>query len=155
MTTEDDRNRHKSKYNQIGREDKKKKKKKKTKRERNKRAIPGSEEELANLVSTLKFMIVDPEYVQILGETCIFLSQVGELEVAKDLYNSYIKFQSSIASCQSERIETTLKEATVAAKEARKGGNHTAPIVLPCEKEIDALRCVDIQENVVDLFTAL
>lgn len=156
MTSESDRLRHKSKYNQVGRDNKKKKKKKKTRAERGRRIVPGSEADLNRLAETLKITVVGNEYAGIIGEACMFLSQVGHLDLGKEMYAAYMKTKTDIEDLQQNRIIEAEKEAAEAEKESRRAGTPigSSSMKLPCEAVVNELRCSDLQSVVHDLFTA-
>lgn len=147
--TNDDSNRHKSKYNSIGKN--KKKKVKKSRRER-KGMKPGSEEELNRLVSTLKNSVIGKEQALIIQETIQFLVQVEKFPVAKELYEAYESFKNQIISIQAERMEEDSRKAIDEERNARRNGEHYEQIVLDCEKEVNEISCANVSADLQALF---
>jgi elongator complex protein 1 len=148
--TNDDSNRHKSKYNSIGKN--KKKKMKKSRRER-KGIKPGSEEELVRLVSTLKNSVIDKEQTLIIEETIQFLVQVEKFYIAKELYEAYERFKSQSLSIQVKRIKAESKRAIEEERNARENGEHYERIILDCEKEVNEISCTDFSSYLHSLFS--
>lgn len=148
--TNDNSNRHKSKYNNIGRN--KKKKVKKSRRER-KGMKPGSEEELNRLVSTLRNLVIGKEQAFILQETIQFLAQVEEFHVAKELYEAYESFKKQIQSIQTKRLEEDSRKTIVEVENARRNGEHYERIILDCEKAVNEISCADFLCDLQTLFT--
>jgi len=149
MTSEHDRNRHKSKFNTIS-----KGKKKKAKKISKKKMRPGSEEELQGLVAVLKSSVVEKTYCAILVETISYLSQIGQLSIARDLYQGYLKLSDKILESQSTRIQKAKVE-----KSLPESVSGTAAIMenlkLPCEADVDALRCATMPQELNDMFCYL
>ena len=131
--------RHKSKFNNIGR----KKKKKRTRREKN-GTKPGSEEDLKSLVSKLKNGVVDQEHSTIISETIRFLSQVGKISFALEVYDGYKEMKQSIEKCQRERIDNDSKKVADEEHKSRREGQFQERIVLECEEEVNRLQCADL-----------
>jgi hypothetical protein len=148
MTSELDLEKHKSKFNSIG----KKKEKKKRKRQRRK-TKPGSEEELRSLVTLLRVTCVDEEYSGTISDTALFLSQVGHFDLSQEIYESFERLRASIESLQCRRIEEAATERREAIREARIEGLDNSPITLKCEAEVDALRCQKLAESLSDLLS--
>jgi elongator complex protein 1 len=145
-------NKHKSKFNQIGAGQKKKKKKKSERKGRN-RVKPGSKEELDALVGTLRQNCVYEDEFNSILETVTFLSRVDHVEVARTLFDRYNELRRRIDKNQQERL--------------RKAENNTAPpnhtsstyehaelvnVVLPCEKEVNALHCEPLPSYLEEVF---
>ena len=149
MTSQHDMNKHKSKFNKIGREKKKGARKKKAKI----KIRAGSEEELMSLVSALKANCISHEHGESISQTILFLSRASKFEMAHELYNAYMKTTTEISTCQSDRIESDAKEKSDTEKKSRMDGNNEAPIVLPCEKEVDVLRCPIFPYALEELFS--
>jgi len=153
MTSELDRDKHKSKFNNIG---KKKKKKKKSRRNPGSRKIrPGSEEELQSLVESLELACVKTDYAYIVGDTILFLSQVGHIDLSQQLFNSYEALRKSIESLQTKRIEESIMECLEIERKARREGIEETPITLKCEARVDALQCEQLSTVLNDLFSFL
>lgn len=146
----DDSNRHKSKYNSIGKN--KKKKMKKSRRER-KGMKPGSEEELTRLVSTLKNSVIDKEQTLTIQETIQYLVQVENFHIAKELYEAYERFKSQILTIQAKRIEAESKKAIEEERNARENGEHYEKIILDCENEVNEISCTDFSSDLKSLFS--
>ena len=149
MTSQHDMNKHKSKFNKIGREKKKGTRKKKAKI----KIRTGSEEELMSLVFALKSNCISQEYSESIGHTILFLSRASKFEMAHELYNSYMAAATEISTCQSDRIESDTKMKFDTEKMFRMDGTNEAPIVLPCEKEVDVLECPIFPSSLVELFS--
>lgn len=140
--------RHKSKFNNIGR---KKKKKKATRRERI-GTKPGSEEELKNLVWSLKGSIVDMEYSSIISETIQFLSQVDKVAVAIELYQAYGVLEALVVKSLNDRIEHDNRTRAEDEVKARKEGQPYEKVMLECEDEVNQLRCAKLPQVLSDMF---
>lgn len=138
---------HKSKFNKLGKE-----KKKKKKRQRNKRIRPGSEEELKSLVNTLKVSCADPSYCEIIADTVTFLGQVGKLDLARQLFESYNTMKAEIASVQKERIDGARYEKEEHERKARREGFDEPLIVLEVESDVDSFSCAELPETLHHLF---
>ena len=147
ITSEHDRNKHKSKFNKIGND-----KKRKKRRSRNKRMRPGSEEELKSLVNTLKSSCVDPNYCEIIAETIAFLGQVGKLDLARELFEGYNTMKTEIASVQRERIDRARNEKGEHERKARREGIDEPFLVLDVESDVDGFSCAELPDTLHDLF---
>lgn len=150
MNSEHDRERHKSKFNSAGKKEKKKSKRKGPKKNK---LRPGSAEELKFLVHTLKNCCIDANYTAIIDETTIFLSQIGQIELARQLYESYEALRNAVNTCQNDRQQAASKEQIDIARTARMEGNNNATIALPCEAEVNALQCEALSTVLTDLFS--
>jgi len=140
--------RHKSKFNNIGQ----KKKKKKTSRKERLGLKPGTEEELISLQSRLKENVADQELSDIVSETIRFLSQVGKVSVAMEVYNGYESFKTLVDQNQRERIEKDDQTFQEEQQKARRDGQFYERVTLDCEAEINSLRCTDLPKLIHDLF---
>ena len=150
ITSEHDINRHKSKFNKIG------KGKTKTKKKTGKKKMRlGSEEELRSLVSTLKSSCVDPIYCGIIADTISFLGQVGKLDLAREVFEGYNAMNLSIASVQKERIDLAKKQKEDHERKARREGIDEPFLVLDCEHEVDSLACTELPGALHELFSYL
>ena len=151
MTSQHDVNKHKSKFNKIGGEKKKKGggKKKKAKV----RIRPGSEDELKSLVSALQSSCVNDEYSESIAHTILFLAQVGKVELAQELYEAYTTAEKKISACQTNRMDSDAKEKSDCKKKAQMDGVDNPHIELPCEKEVDALKCPALPYALEELFS--
>mmetsp|Transcript_28438 Transcript_28438/g.43626 ORF Transcript_28438/g.43626 Transcript_28438/m.43626 type:complete len:882 (+) Transcript_28438:581-3226(+) len=144
---------HKSKFNKLGRDKKKKKKKKKSGK---KKLKPGSPEELNFVIGNMKENCIFDEARDVIAETIAFLSQVGKIAFARELFDGYNKLKDEIASSQKERIEKSMAEQEEAEKIARREGQKDhEKIVLPVEAEVNALHCGDLPVSIQDLFSFL
>ena len=149
MTSELDRNKHKSKFNTMGKGQKKKKKKKKTGKKKMK---PGSQEELQSLVSALKSSVVDAMYSSILADALFYLSNNGETELARTVFEGYLRLEEAVLNSQRERIAAVKIEEQSTEKPT--GGDFLPEnFKLPCESEVDALRCTPLPSDVHKLFS--
>jgi aspartyl/asparaginyl beta-hydroxylase (cupin superfamily) len=150
ITSEHDINRHKSKFNKVGKDKTKKKKKTGKKKMR-----PGSEEELRSLVSTLKSSCVDPIYCGIIADMISFLGQVGKLDLAREVFEGYNAMNLSIATVQKERIDLAAKEKEDHERKARREGVDEPFLVLDVEHEVDSLGCTELPGTLHELFSYL
>ena len=143
----DDEYRHRSKFNKKS----KKKKNRKTRRERM-QIKPGSEDELKNLVGTLKTSIIEGEYFETILETIKFLAQVDMLDFSKMLYESYTTFRKRIEEIKEDRIKQINEKAIEEEIAARNDGQFYEKVTLECEDEVNKLGCQDIPENTKTFF---
>ena len=150
MNSEHDRERHKSKFNSAGKKEKKKSKRKGPKKNK---LRPGSAEELKFLVDTLKNCCIDANYTGVIDETIFFLSQIGQMELAQQLYESYEALRNAVNTCQANRQKAAANEQIEMARTARMEGNNSATITLPCEAEVNALECESLSTSLTDLFS--
>jgi hypothetical protein len=150
MNTEHDRERHKSKFNSGGKKEKKGSKRKGP--EKNK-IRPGSEEELQFLVSTLKNSCIGADYATIIDETVFFLSQVGHLDLSQQVYETYEALRKAVDLCQTDRLLAAAKERLEMTRKARMEGIDEPSIILPCEAEVDTLRCENLSTTLAELFS--
>jgi elongator complex protein 1 len=151
ITSEHDMNRHKSKFNKIGK-DKKKKKKKTGKKNK---VRPGSEEELKSLVSTLKSSCVDLIYCGIIADMISFLGQVGKLDLAREVFEGYNTLNLSIATVQKERFDLAAKEKEDHERKARRERVEEPFLVLDVEREVDSFDCAELPSSLHELFSYL
>jgi hypothetical protein len=151
ITSEHDMNRHRSKFNNIGR-DKKKKKKKTGKKNK---IQPGSEEELKSLVSTLKSSCVDPTYCGIIADAISFLGQVGKLDLAREVFDGYCTMKMSLATEQKERIQQSAKDKEHQERKMRREGFDDPFLVLDVEREVDSFDCTELPSTLHELFSYL
>ena len=136
----DHENKHNSKFNNpAGR----KKKKQKKQRKRMKR---GSEEEMQQLISTLKCQIVDDEYFSTIVETIKYLAQEDEVILAHQIIRSYKMLQSRIHESQQRRMSED--------KRSNEEGDEKISR-LDCEDDIDSLACKDLPMVLNELFSYL
>uniref|UniRef100_A0A7S3L6N1 Uncharacterized protein n=1 Tax=Amphora coffeiformis TaxID=265554 RepID=A0A7S3L6N1_9STRA len=102
LTGADEAMRHKSKYNEIG------KKNKKRNRRKNKgriKIVPGSEQEVSDLVETLRGAVPDEEFVNLIGETIIFLCHERQMRLARELFTALMESSEVIRQCQADRTQ--------------------------------------------------
>ena len=152
MISEEDVMKHKSKYNKLG-GGKKKKKKKAPRRSRN-RIMPGSEQELNELVGLLKFNCINEDYYTVIAETIAFLLQVGKQQsLARALYESYNDLLGKIDESQKARKESADKEMEVSRDEARREGRDYDAFTVECEAEINALFCKQLPSSIQQVFS--
>ena len=141
--------RHKSKFNNIGR----KKKKTKTSRRERLGTKPGSEEELKALVTKMESNIIDSEYSAIISETIRFLSQVGKLSIAGQVYEAYESLKHCIDNYQKERIDKDGHAVREEEHKARREGQFYERVVLECEEGVNGLRCSELPQVIHRVFT--
>jgi len=146
FTGDRDTMKHKSKFNNIGR-DKKKKKKQRNKASRRKMK-PGSEEELTGLVETLTHACPDDHYVNVISETITFLLQVDKKSMATLLFESYKELSSVIEQSQVNRMTKNNEAKIEREKEDRKEGRIYENVEHPCEKDINAIKCLPLNKSV-------
>ncbi|KAL3765880.1 hypothetical protein ACHAW5_002113 [Stephanodiscus triporus] len=121
FTGEADAMRHKSKFNRLGRDNKKKKRPKK-KGPAARRMKPGSEEELKELVTTLEHACPDDHYVDVICETITFLLESDKHSMAKMLFESYKQLETAIVQSQNARLAQDMKIRTDCEKKERHEG---------------------------------
>ena len=136
ISSNDDSNRHKSRFNDLGRSQKKKKKRKARKSGKARR---GSEEELRELVLTLASSFVTNAVADRVSETILFLIQNSQMEQGRFLYKGYIHLRDVL-----EELNTKLATVQIAGE-----AQH------PCEAEVNAMTCGDVTNVVHDLFKYL
>jgi elongator complex protein 1 len=151
IVSDEDINKHKSKFNRIG-GGKKKKRKKPPKRSR-KRILPGSVKELEGLVGQLKFNCIDDAYLEIIVDTISFLLQVGKQSLAHSIFEAYNELMDNISKSQQERKESTQKEIEESRMEALREGRNYEPVTVECEAEIDALACKELPASIQQTFS--
>ena len=151
IVSDEDVNKHKSKFNRIG-GGKKKKKKKAPKRTR-RRILPGSVKELEDLVGQLKFNCIDNAYLQIIADTISFLLQVGKQSLARAIFDAYNDLMGDIMKSQQDRKESTQKEIDESRMEALREGRDYEPVTIECENEIDALECKELPVSIQQFFS--
>jgi elongator complex protein 1 len=155
LSEADASNKHKSKYNQVGRGGKKKSNRKKTKKGRSK-TRPGSLQELQDLVETMRSSCVDEQYCQNIAETAIFLGRVREIDLARALYDSYVVATDAIQKSQEDRIEADRKEKLKEENRVRREGtDQPEPIILDTEKVVDAMTWPSLPDTLHELFSFL
>jgi len=98
----DETTRHKSKYNDIGKKNKKRNKRKNKGRAK---TVPGSEQEVLDLVERLRDAVPDEDSVNLIGETIIFLCQEQQLRPARELFTAVTESCEEIRKCQVSRTE--------------------------------------------------
>ena len=151
IVSDEDVNKHKSKFNRIG-GGKKKKKKKPPKRSR-RRIMPGSAKELEDLVGQLKFNCVDDAYLLIIADTISFLLQVGKQSLARAIFDAYNKLGDNITKSQQERKASTQKEIEESRTETLREGRDYESVTIECEAEIDALSCKEMPISIQQVFS--
>ena len=151
IVSDEDVNKHKSKFNRIG-GGKKKKKKKPPKRSR-RRIMPGSAKELEDLVGQLKFNCVDDAYLLIIADTISFLLQVGKQSLARAIFDAYNELADNITKSQQERKASTQKEIEESRTEALREGRDYGSVTIECEAEIDALSCKEMPISIQQVFS--
>mmetsp|Transcript_40970 Transcript_40970/g.96189 ORF Transcript_40970/g.96189 Transcript_40970/m.96189 type:complete len:161 (+) Transcript_40970:1396-1878(+) len=151
MTSEIDLNRHNNKFN--ARPGKKKKKKKKNKHRKSSKARPGSEEELLELVSTLRSNVATSRRAAEISALVQYLLRHRHFEVGRELHHIYCAAAERIETLQRERIELDTRERARAAadgegEEEEAFFRHAAAMArLECEEEVDALRWAPLDEE--------
>ena len=154
FTGDVDAMKHKSKFNRLGRDNKKKKRPKK-KGPAARRMKPGSEEELKELVDTLKHACPDDVYRDFICETITFLLESEKHSMAKLLFESYKELESAIEQSQNARLAQDMMTRTECEKKERQEGCKNEFIQHPCEKDIDAIVCTPLQDSVQNAFSYL
>ena len=152
FTGEVDSMKHKSKFNKIGR-NKKKNKKPKKKGSAAKRSKPGSEEELKELLATLKHTCPDEHHVNVISETVTFLLQSDKQSMATLLFQSYNELVSLVEESQTARLEQDKMAREEHEQKERKEGRLNDFVEHPCEKEITGIRCKALKEGVHRTFS--
>ena len=113
-------------------------------------------EELKFVIGNMKENCIFDETRDVIAETIEFLSQVGKIAFARELFDGYNQLKSEIASSQKDRIEKAITEQVEAEKLARREGQKEHDkIVLPVEAEVDALCCAELPVAIQDLFAFL
>jgi hypothetical protein len=152
MTGREENNRHRSKFN-------KGKKKKERKIKRKPRQKPGGVEELRELVGTLKTSCPNTDYAETISQTIHFLIFVQHASLAEELFTAYVSCCDAISTSRSERLEVVAKERVAAERRARsEGAQHDLShylVDLPVEKEVDELRCAELDTNLSDFFAVV
>ena len=154
FTGDVDAMKHASKYNKLG-QNKKKKQRKKKGSVASRRTKPGSEEELNELVTTLKYACPDDHYVDVICETITFLLQCDKQSMATLLYNSYIDLEAVVERSQTSRLAWDNDEKVEREKKERKEGRIHESVEHSCEKGINAIRCKPLHESVRGTFSFL
>ena len=145
--------RHRSKFNKG-----KKNKKAKNKRKKTNKIRRGSEEELQSVVTIMKNACVYSGYSQTISETCQFLLVWDYVDLSKELFDCYNTMCDAIHKSQRDRIEKTKNEKFEIERQLRKDGennindNHLL-LVLPVEKEVDALSCPTLEPSLIEIFS--
>lgn len=148
----EDSTRHKSRFNKLG-QDKKKQKKKKRK---SNKVRPGSEEELQNLVQTLRVNCVDEVHCATVAETVTFLVQNGKLNVGLAVFDKFEWLCETIRRTQEERKEAQQKRDLEKDLKSRREGFGAVPKTMhSVETEVDALTCSSLPATLVQLFSFL
>ena len=145
--------RHKSKFNKIGRDQKKKKNKKKGPAAR--RMKPGSEEHLSELIMTLKTTCPDEHYLANISETISFLLQSSKRSPAKLLFDAYHEFVASVNKSQSARLHSDRVARQEKESLARKEGLVLDSTEHPCEKEIDEIKPLALPPSIESVMSYL
>lgn len=148
ITGREEETKHKSKYNTHGGKTKKKKKKKPKKTGR-KKIIPGSEEELKDLVESLQASCIDEALGVVIFDTITFLVQLGrKMEDARALFDCYVSVKDSI---QESQRETLSKFAT--EHQGRVENFGVEIVIHPLEERVKALTCPNPPVWLSELFT--
>lgn len=155
--TEDASMKHNSAFNKLAGGNKKKRsreKRNKKKRGKSSKIRAGSQEELDSLVSTLKGCCVDQDYLQVIGETILFLSQMNNMDNAKKLFEAYMDLKERMEKSQQERKNTDTKKRQTEILEARKGGFYkdSMLVTLECEVDVNALCCPNLPQDTTKIF---
>ena len=148
-----ERNRHKSKFNNVGDRRNKQSKKKKERKKRIKTA-PGSDQELQVLVQTLRSSCVDKDYSGILEETITFLLQNENVSLARQLYDAYNDMCSCVHQQQLERRVAAVHDRQQSEAKARREGSSAPPVAeIRVEGEVDRLSCAPLPSELVQVFS--
>ena len=154
FTGDVDAMKHASKYNKLG-QNKKKKQRKKKGSVASRRTKPGSEEELNELLTTLKYACPDDHYVDVICESITFLLQCDKQSMATLLYNSYRDLEAVVERSQTSRLAWDNDEKVEREKKERKEGRIHESVEHSCEKGINAIRCKPLHESVRGTFSFL
>lgn len=147
LTGDVDTMKHKSKFNKIGR-DKKKSRKKKKGGPNSRRAKPGSEKELEELIATLKHTCPTEHYAGLIVSTIEFLLQSDKVTVGKLLFEAYQDLASSVEESQTCRIDKDKARRREQESRDRKEGRLHEATEHPCEKEINSIRCLPLKDSI-------
>jgi elongator complex protein 1 len=154
VTGNEERNRHKSKFNSAG--DRKSKPRKKRGRKGRSKALPGSDQELQGLLQALRSTCVDASYRDVIADTLTFLLRNGRMSLAIELFVGYNDFAESMDKAQIERRAREEEERVAAETKSRKEGmTGLPPPVLDVEREVDALVCAPFPDALQQLFSFL
>jgi len=151
LSSHTDVNKHKSKYNQIGK-DRAGGKKRKERKQKNK-IKRDSEEELNSIISTMEQNCVFEDYLLCISEAVSFLSRTGKFSAARELYEKYEDMRIRIEKSQENRISNCALESKERQANAIKNGVHEEEVIrIGCEKRVDELRCCKLPQDLQHLF---
>jgi len=151
LSSHTDVNKHKSKYNQIGKDRAGGKKRKE--RKQNNKIKRDSEEELKSIISTMEQNCVFEDYLLCISETVSFLSRTGKFKVARELYEKYEDMRIRIEKSQENRISNCALESKERQANAINNGIHEEEVIrVGCEKRVDELRCCKLPHDLQHLF---
>jgi len=145
LSTHTDANKHKSKYNIIGKDQAGRKKKKERKQKMKMKR--GSEDELKSLVSTMEQNCVFDYYLISIAETMFFLSKIGKLNMAKKMFDCYEDMRTRIEISQANR-KSNRNTVTSMSRD-----NDEEVICVGCEKIADSLLCSQLPQELRDFFS--
>jgi len=161
----DEANRHKSKFNQLGVGDSnqklKRNKKKKARSRSSKKPLPGSQQDLDNLLQTLRSNVVDDSFRDVIAETIIFLARIpGQLETSKSLYDKYLATSRAVSEAQIDRVDTLKRKRLEQEKKARRDGlaidfRPNYAVVNRSEEEANSLAWSSLPDDLQNLFSYL
>ena len=152
LTGADQENRHKSKYNQIGRTKGKQKKKKGKGRTK---VVPGSERELQGLVDTLETTCFDSTLVESLSDCIVFLYRTKNMALAVDMYDCFEDSAKRIRASMERRKRMQQDDWLKLEEKNRREGIRELNFVHPLEKKVEALKCDDLPDNIRRLFEVI
>eukprot|EP00522_Entomoneis_paludosa_P007273 CAMPEP_0172451472 /NCGR_PEP_ID=MMETSP1065-20121228/9512_1 /TAXON_ID=265537 /ORGANISM="Amphiprora paludosa, Strain CCMP125" /LENGTH=1015 /DNA_ID=CAMNT_0013203435 /DNA_START=20 /DNA_END=3067 /DNA_ORIENTATION=- len=161
ITGTDQSNRHKSKYNQIGsnqRGQQRQKKKQKKGKSKSSRIIPGSEKELQTLVDSLLVLGVDVSLGTSVADCIVFLTRSGRLSLASEFYKIYQACIQKIRNCQESRQAQDRAALQKQEEMFRREGMRAAEDILfvhPLEAKVNAVDCHELPATVHGLFEYL
>jgi elongator complex protein 1 len=151
LSTHADANKHKSKYNIIGKDQAGRKKKKERKQKMKMKR--GSEDELKSLVSTMEQNCVFDYYLTSIAETMFFLSKIGKLSMAKKMFDCFEDMRIRIEISQANRkcnFKLDSEERNTVTSKSR--DNDEDFICVGCEKIADSLLCSQLPQELRDFF---
>ena len=135
LTGSDAENRHKSKFNQAGKQKKKKKKKSKGRS----RILPGSHAELLSLAQSLRVSVVTQSFVEVIAETISFLLQRGRAADSMDLYQCYNECKAKISASTTDRVQASQRRVLQENVQRQEDGLPPLASFPEIETVIDAL----------------
>lgn len=119
---------------------------------------PGSLEDLVETVGILKYSCVDTTYRDMIAGTIEFLTNYGNVQLARKLYEKYVALTELVQTSQTKRLETYRQLQTDHQSRVQREGTllgDDAPIQLELEKEVNDLKCASLPTALTELFSLL